>query len=162
MKQTTREHLLSIIKDFDTAMLTTLTPEGCMRARPLQVAEIDADNQLYFSTAIDSGKVKELEGDPRVCIAMQGKMKYASLSGRARVSQDRALIERLYKEDWKVFFPGGKTDPTLAILIVDPIEGEYWDNSGLSGVRFLIEAAKAYVKGERHQNTTDDNAKVKL
>lgn len=162
MKQTTREHLLSILKDFDTAMLVTLTGDGCMRGRPLQIAEIDANDQLYFCTAIDSGKVKELEADPRVAITMQSKMKYASLSGRARLTQERTLIDRLYKEDWKVFFPEGKADPTLAILIVDPIEGEYWDNSGLAGVRFLVEAVKAYVKGEKHQNTTDDNAKVKL
>ncbi len=29
--------------------------------------------------------------------------------------------------------------------------GEYWDNAGAQGLKFVFEAAKAYVKGERAQ-----------
>ena len=58
------------------------------------------------------------------------------------------LVERLWKEPWKVWFPRGKSDPSIAILRFDADHGELWDAAGLRGVRYAFEAAKAYVRGE--------------
>jgi hypothetical protein len=46
----------------------------------------------------------------------------------------------------------------------DPDAGEYWDNSGTSGVKYLIEAGKAYLSGEKPDVATDSkiHGKVKL
>ncbi len=157
-----REHVLAVMKEFDTAMLLTRTPEGNLRARPMAVADVRDDGRVYISTAIDSPKVHEIEADPDVAITMQGKTRFLSLSGRARVVQDRALIDSLWKEAWKVWFPGGKDDPALCLLEVDPVEAEYWDNAGTKGLKYLFEAARAYVKGEKPATTSDQNAKVRL
>lgn len=46
-------------------------------------------------------------------------------------------------------FPGGKDDPSIVLLRVDVTAGEYWDNSGTSGLKYLIEAGKALVTGDR-------------
>jgi general stress protein 26 len=103
-----------------------------------------------------------VEGDPNVALSVQGKAKFASVSGRARINRDRQLIDRLWKESWKVWFPKGKNDPELCIIEFDAVEGEYWDNSGLTGIKFVVKAAQAYLSGEEFRSNGDENAKVTL
>ena len=62
-----RKRLSTLLDLFDTAMLVTHTAEGGMRARPLSIAESQDDGAMYFSTAVDSPKVEELEaGHPQL------------------------------------------------------------------------------------------------
>jgi general stress protein 26 len=162
MSQSKREHLVTILKDFDTAMLMTRTGSGQLRARPMALAEVQSDGTVYLAAQINSEKVNELIVEPSVGLAMQGKMKFASVSGRATVSRDRGLIERLWKDSWKVWFPKGKSDPDICIIAFDAMEGEYWDNSGLSGVKFVIKAAKALLSGEELRGSGDESANAKV
>jgi general stress protein 26 len=158
-----REHLVAVLKDFDTGMLFTRTDEGNMRGRPMALAEVQPNGNVYLCSSLGSGKQKELEADQHAALSVQGKTKFASISGRAKVTQDRALIAKLWKEDWKVWFPEGKDDPNLSIIEFNAEEGEYWDNSGVHGVRFVVKAAKAYLSGERYDDKDQDiNAKVHL
>jgi general stress protein 26 len=162
-----QEHLVELIKDFDTAMLVTRTEEGSLRSRPLAIAEVnrDGDGQgyMYFATALESGKVHEVEQDAHVNVCLQDGRRFVSISGVARVLRDRGLIERLYNEAWKVWFPKGKSDPSLAILEVDATAAEYWDQSGARGLAYLYETVSAYVHGRKpHPGSELQNAKVDL
>jgi len=158
-----REHLVSVLKDFNTAMLVTRTSEGNLRGRPMALAEVQEDGRVYMCTSLHSEKQKELEDDPHVALSVQGKTKFASISGRATINKERGLIHKLWKEDWKVWFPEGKDDPSLVLIEFDAVEGEYWDNGGARGVQFVVKAAKAYLTGERYEGADpDQNAKVRL
>ena len=157
-----RARLLEILEEFDTAMLVTRSPEGRMHCRPMDIAETTETGELWFCSSLSSGKIAEITADPQVAVAIQGKTKYLSLSGRARVSTDRQRIARLWKEDWKLWFPDGPNDPTLCLVAIDPSEGEWWDNSGTRGLKFAFEAVKAYVKGEPMPDVKDANARVQL
>jgi general stress protein 26 len=94
-----REHLYDLLKDFDTAMLVTRSADGHMHARPMAVAEMRPDADAYFVTNIDSPKVAEIHANPSVTLTFQSSTQFASLSGRATVVRDQALVDRLYKED---------------------------------------------------------------
>lgn len=158
-----REHLIAVLKDFHTAMLFTRTAQGNLRGRPMALAEVQDDGGVYLCTSLGSEKQKELEADPHVALSVQGKTKFASISGRATISRDRALIHKLWQESWKVWFPEGKDDPSLCLIAFDASEGEYWDSSGVRGVQFVIKAAKAYLGGESYEGKDpDQNARVKL
>ena len=155
------EHLVELIGKFDTAMLVTRMANGGLRSRPLAIAEARPDGGLYFATSIESGKVHELDDDPHVNVAMQnGHRHFVSVSGRARIERDRRLIDRLWSDSWKVWFPDGKNDPALCLIAVEPTEAEYWDSSGATGLRYLFEAAKAFATGTRPD--TDDRQNAKL
>jgi general stress protein 26 len=159
-----RQRLKKLLSDFGTAMLTTRTADGGLRSRPLAIAGHQNDGALYFSTAIESSKVRELEADSHVNVTMQDKLRFVSVTGTARVVEDRALVERLWSETWKVWFPEGKDDPSLRILIVEPTEAAYWDGSGVEGLKYFFESAKAYLTGT-HPASDDDQrhtARVKL
>ncbi len=158
-----RQHLLALLKGFDTAMLATRTSGGALRARPMALAEVQDDGLVHVVAGLDDPKVAEIEADPHVGLFLQGKTQWVSISGTARVVRDRALIERLWSEVWRVWNPGGKDDPNLCMLAIEPHEGEYWDNAGARGVAFLLEAAKAYVTGTTPDDKKmDENAKVVL
>jgi general stress protein 26 len=97
-----REKLHEILGGFDTAMLVTRTLDGVLRSRPLSIARKKDDDRLYFSTGIDTGKVSELESDAHVNVSMQSRTKFASVSGHARLSRERALVEELWSEAWRM------------------------------------------------------------
>jgi general stress protein 26 len=141
------EHLRTMLREFTTAMLVTRRDDGGLRSRPMAIAEARIDGVVYFSTAIDSPKIEELAADSRVNVAMQSGGRFVSITGRARVVKDRALLERLWSEAWRVWFPGGKDDPTLCLIAVEPEEAEYWDRSGAKGIKSFFQMAKAYVSG---------------
>ena len=73
-------------------------------------------------------KLDEIEKDGHVVVTMQSSTKFISLSGRATPVDDRGKIARLWKVEWKVWFPGGKDDPNILLLRIDGDTGEYWDN----------------------------------
>ena len=156
------EHLYDLVKDFDTVMLVTKDAGGKLRARPMSVAELRPDADAYFATSADSPKIDEIEADPEAMITFQSGSQFAAISGTARVMRDRALIDRLWSESWRAWFPGGKDDPALCLLKIEAREGEYWDNSGLKGVRYLFDGVKAIFQGEKHDVHAGQHAKVRL
>jgi general stress protein 26 len=141
-----QQHLYELIKDLDTAMVVTHRG-GEMHARPMAVAQMRPDAETYFATSLDSPKVAEIEADPRVAVLFQGGSRFAVVQGTATIVTDRALIETLWSETWRLWFPGGKDDPSLCLVRVDVHSGEYWDRSGLEGLKFLFEGLKAVLQG---------------
>lgn len=157
-----QKQLYDVIKGFNTAMLVSRTATGGIHARPMAVAELKPDADVYFATAIDSPKVAEVEANPDVVITFQGSSEFAALHGTVSVLRDRVLIEQLWSPAWKVWFPQGKDDPSICLIRFVGKEAEYWDNSGLKGLKYLYEGAKAVLKGERPDVDRDQHAKVKL
>ena len=156
-----KSKLIDLIRDFDTAMLIT-DSNGKIVARPMAIAKVDEDGSIWFITDRDSGKVASLNEDRRVGLTMQVSRQFVSLSGVAEIHDDRVKIAAMWKEMWKIWFPKGKDDPSILLLKVDPSDGEYWDNSGLEGVKYLIEMGRAYFKGERPEVNEAVNASIKL
>jgi general stress protein 26 len=155
--------LYNLVTKFHTAMLVTRTVGGALRARPLSLATAHDDGLLYFATSVDSPKVAEIAANPDVLLTMQDGSCYVSITGAARICRERALIDRLWSESWRVWFPGGKEDPSLCVLAVAPRDAEYWDQTGAKGIKYLVEMAAAYVRGTTPASgASSDNAKVRL
>jgi general stress protein 26 len=142
---------LELVERFDTGMLCTRQPNGALRARPMAVARIEENGDLWFVTAIGSGKVEEVFNEPSVLVTFQGRSRYVSLSGKAELVGDPQRLDELWREEWREFFPEGRDDPRLALLHVRAAEAEYWDSSA-RGVRHAFEAAKAALQGKRRES----------
>lgn len=145
-----REHLISLFEDVETVMLVTRSMDGQLRGRPMGLAEVQPDGTIYFNTSMDSGKVPEIAANPEVAVVLQQKTRWASISGHAEVVKDAQLVDRLWRESWRVWFPEGKNDPHLCLIHLEPTSGEYWDSSGSKGITFVIEAARAYLGGREY------------
>ena len=157
-----REHLIDMLRGFDSGFLVTESQEGVLHGRPMTVACVKDDGTLYFAANLQSPKVKQLETDPTVGVFFQKGQRWVSLSGVAVVSHNRVLTDELWSETWKVWFPKGKSDPDLCLLEVTPKSGEYWDQNGAEGIQYFFEAVKAYFTGEPPAHDSDRNAKVAL
>ncbi|MCC9602764.1 pyridoxamine 5'-phosphate oxidase family protein [Stieleria sp. JC731] len=158
----THQKLLDLIGDFRNAMLTTRTSQGELDARPMAIAEVEDDGTLWFVSDRSSGKIADLMLDQDVAVTMQSSSKFVSISGQCQAVEDRQKIEQLWSEAFKVWFPEGKADPSIILLRVDPVRGEYWDNSGVQGLKYLIKAGKAYLQGERPSPDDAINAALAL
>jgi general stress protein 26 len=85
------------------------------------------------------------------------------MRGWARVANDSKRVHEVWKEPYKVWFPRGPDDPDIALVVVEALDAEYWDNRGMNKLEYLFEAAKAYVKGKRPDVTdVDQHAKAIL
>jgi general stress protein 26 len=143
------EKVRNLLKDFPTAILVTHDGPESLRARPRAVAEVDAFCDLWFMSYQRSAKVEEIRNDEHVHIVCQREnTAFLSISGKATLVRDRARIEEVWKEPFRVWFPDGKDDPHLVLIHVVPERAEYWDNRGLNKASYLWESAIAYVSGE--------------
>lgn len=154
-----------ILKGFSTAMFVTLGPGGRPEARPMHVAEFeDGSDEICFLTGQSGSLAGELQKEAVVLLTFQkDNAAYVSLRGRARIDHDRNRIRELWQEAYKAWFPRGPEDPEIALVRVEPIDAEYWDNRGMNKLEYLFKAAKAYVKKETPEVTNGDlHARVTL
>lgn len=158
-----RTKLVAILKKLDNVMVTTTAENGTLRGRPMAVAGVEDNGEVWFVTAKQSEKTDEVRHDSRAVITAQQGALYVSLSGTIEVLQDRARVHALWKEAWKAWFPDGKDDPSIVLLRLRPEIGEYWDNTGAKGLKLLFQAAKAILDGKAAEpNDPDQHAKVPL
>lgn len=148
VSDTQREHFLSVLKKFRTAMLVTHTGSHGFHARPMAIAAMEDDGRLWFFTGANSPKAHEIELDSEVYLTAQDDNDaFLTLSGRAVLIGDRQKIAQLWREPFRVWFPDGPDDPNIELIAVRPERGEYWDNTGFGGAKYFWEATKAYISG---------------
>ncbi len=130
-------------------MLTTVEEDGSLRSRPMATQQFPSDGSLWFFTHSEAGKVREIRQDEHVNLVYVDleKERYVSVSGRARLVQDRAMAEKLWNPLAKAWFPGGLDDPKLGLLQVAIEKAEYWD-APTNAMVLLQEFAQAIVSGE--------------
>ncbi|HEY6879185.1 MAG TPA: pyridoxamine 5'-phosphate oxidase family protein [Polyangiales bacterium] len=160
-----KRHLRELLHDFDTAMLVTHgSPGGPCHARPMAVAEIGEDCSVWFISRADAPKIDEIDSDREIAAVFQQPRKYLSVSGRAELHRDRARIQAVWQESFRPWFEGGKDDPNILLIRLNPSEAEYWDNTGAKGLRFALKEAAAYVSGRELTGPGDvsQHAKVQL
>lgn len=112
----------------------------------MNVLEVDDGGNLWFLSADDSYKNKELEVDPNLTLYFQGSTHsdFLQLEGRATVSRDKDKIEQLWNFILKTWFTEGKNDPRITVIKVEPTGGYYWDNkhgNAIAGIKMLIGAS---------------------
>ena len=145
------ETLWKLIKDIRFGMLAHRTATGMLHAHPLttQNKKFDENAELYFFVPRSGELHERLVIDPEVNVsyADPGDDSYVSLSGKARFSDDMAKKQELWSPMAKAWFPGGVSDPDLALLVVRIHHAEYWDVDESKMVQ-LFKMAKAAFTGE--------------
>ena len=112
-------------------------------ARPM-TAQLEGDEggPIWFFTASDNDLVKQLRGNARAVatFASRGHDVFAAVHGSLSVDTDRAVVDRLWNRFVAAWYEGGKDDPKLRLLRLDPDQGQVWaDASSLvAGVKMLL------------------------
>lgn len=143
-----KKKLWSLIKGIQVAML--VTDDGShLRSRPMVASQKEFDGTLYFLTRASSPKVGEVRQEERVNVAYadSGQQHYVSLSGRAHLTRDKTALDEHWSEPARTWFPKGRDDPDLALLVVEVEEAEYWDAPS-STMLYAYGYVKAVLTGE--------------
>lgn len=143
--------LWDLIADIRFAMFTTRhLSNGHLHSRPMttQNSRDDHDTRLWFFMSRQGEPLAELSADPSVNIAYAhpGKDTYVSVSGRASIVDDLAKKKQLWSKLTEAWFPGGPSDPDLALVRVDITHAHFWDVHENQLVQ-LFEMGKAALTG---------------
>jgi len=149
------DKLYEKIDELEIAMMTTRRQDGHLVSRAMANQKHAPGADLWFVTMEGSGKLEDLQHDPHVNVGYykDRTREWVSVAGIAKISRDRALIHRLYAEDWRAWFAadgdprhGTPDDPRMVLVGVDVHSATYLEVNKPQPV-VLFEIAKAWVTG---------------
>ncbi|SLK33829.1 Uncharacterized stress protein (general stress protein 26) [Mycobacteroides abscessus subsp. abscessus] len=141
------ETLRDLIKDVDTAMLTTISEEGLV-SRPMKTQEVEFDGDLWFLTKKDTEKYEEILHENEVNVAYAGKS-YVSIRGRAELVDDLAKKKELWSKAYEKILQTSYDDPNIVLIKVKAESAEYWDTSFTKNIVFFYKR----MTGQEVENT---------
>jgi general stress protein 26 len=143
------QKLFELIRGVRICMMTTAEPDGSLHSRPMYNMEADEHGNLWFFSRLQSPKVAEIAKDRQVNLAFADpdKQHYVSIAGVAEVVRDKAKIDEKWSEPLRAWFPEGKDDPSITLIRVRPVRGEYWDSPSSTLVH-LYGYVKATLTGQ--------------
>jgi general stress protein 26 len=125
-----RERLHEIVKAASTVMVLARGAGGrdAIDGRPMALVRTGDDTTMYVAASLDVAQVDALERDPQVTVVVPGAA-YALFTAQAQIARDRRVLEDVWSDRSKQRFRG-KSDPSIAIIVLSPIVGSYWEASG--------------------------------
>ena len=127
--------------------------------RPMGIARADQDGTLWFISANDSNKNREIAADPHLKLYFHGEQDadFLYITGTANISEDKAIIKDLWKPPMKIWFTEGEDDPRLSAIRFTPDMGYYWTTKhGKAG--FIVKSLIGAAMGK----TLDDSIQGKI
>lgn len=135
--------LWRVIKS-DRTMMLGLDGAEHGHTRPM-TAQLDTENgPIWFFAARDNVLVGKLAESRRAfaTFASKGHDLFATIQGTLALDDNKEMIDRLWNRFVAAWFPGGKSDPNLALLRFDPEHAEVWidASSVIAGIKLLLGA----------------------
>lgn len=164
MSETTREEAIKImagiVKDVKFAMLTTTTTDGHLHSRPMTTQEKEYNGDLWFIGSKETEAVSDMRARPQVNVSFSnpGKGVYLSVNGTAELVSDKAKLDELWSDAYKIYFLDGKDDPSIQLIKVNANGAEFWESDGK--VRTLFQVAKGLIKREEPDLGKNDTVKL--
>jgi general stress protein 26 len=115
-----------LIDRVPVSALITIDEHGFPSARPMGTLTVDDDMVVWYACSGKSAKCEQIAANERVSgyweLAAEGMegFGWVVLKGTAEVLQDEETLDRFWNDEWVQYFPGGRSDPTYAILKVTP------------------------------------------
>ncbi len=138
MHDTDSELLQTLLLGFERAMLVSRSGDA-LRARPMTLAQTRDTKRIWLLSGVMGDRLDELAEDPNVNVVLQDGLRFCSVSGTARVA--RHACENPSWSGPERRSPLAASRTSLLLIQVTPQFAEYWDRSGLKGLKF--EAAEA-------------------
>jgi len=120
------EKVRELIKDIDTAMLTTVSEEGLV-SRPMKTQDVEFDGNLWFLTKKDTGKFHELLRNRYVNVAYADKS-FVSIRGEAELVESAEKVKQFWNPVYEELLETTFDDPNLILIKVKAETAEYWDS----------------------------------
>lgn len=149
--------LKSLVEEISICLFcTNLKTNDGATTRPMSVAQVSDQGNLWFFNQKDSENYKEIQQDSKVQLffAHPGKGSYMVVNGDARISTNPGKIEELWKPSVEIWYERGKGDPNISLIEVTLLSAYFWDTEGNTMINLLKEAT-SYVTGTNLINGTE-------
>jgi len=134
----------------DMTMMLGLDGVEDGHARPM-TAQLDGEREgdrgpMWFFTSRDNAIVEKLaagQGNRAIAtFTSKGHDLFATIHGGLSLDNNPATIDRLWNRYVAAWYEGGKSDPKLALLRLDPEKAEIWldASSIVAGIKMLLGA----------------------
>jgi general stress protein 26 len=126
----------------DRTMMLGLDGVEDGHARPM-TAQFEGDGgPIWFFCAADSDLLPLLDSNDRAIAIFAAKdhALFATVHGKLQLDMNPATIDRLWNRYVAAWFEGGRDDPKLRLLRLDPEKAEIWKNGNslLAGVKMAL------------------------
>lgn len=112
------------------------------RAQPMTAQLLDEDGYIYFFTTKNNGLVQNMHQNSRAIATFvsKGHDLFATLNGTLEEERSRAKVDQLWNPHVAAWYPGGKDDPDLLLIRLDPETAQIWlnENNILAGIKAMI------------------------
>lgn len=151
-----------IIDHESICLFTTQLTKLPLTTRPMTVQKVSDDGCFWFLSAADSEKNSEIFLDARVQLFFinRSDFEFLSVYGEATITRDKSMIDELWTDIAKAWFPGGKDDPRISVIRVTPLEGYYWDTKSGKLVSMIKILASA-VTGKTMEEGVEGHATIR-
>ena len=156
--QNGEEQFWKLIGKMNVAMLSTFSG-NTIHARPMHAVARSDYGDIVMLTDRNLAKDNEIEHNHSVTLTYSdGSHTFVSVEGAAEVSTDRSIINDVWSNAAKIYWPDGPDDPNIVALLVTPHAVEYWDgdNKFVSGIKI------AYGLATHSTPSLGDNRKLRL
>lgn len=116
------------MKQLDICMMTTHGGRGNLNSRPMSNnRDVTYKGDSYFFTYEKTGKIKDLETNPAVCLNFEGKDGlYMSVAGKAKLLRNKTLFEAHWQDSLNQWFPDGPETKGIVLIHVKGTTMRYW------------------------------------
>jgi len=112
------------------------------KTQPMTAQMLEDSNYIWFFTTKDNGLVENMRENDRAIMtfASKGHELFATVDGRLQLDDDRTTIDRLWNPYAAAWYEGGKDDPNLQLVRLDPVSAQIWlnENSAFAGIKSLL------------------------
>jgi general stress protein 26 len=131
---TDSELLQTLLLGFERAMVVSRSGDA-LRARPMTLAHTRDTKRVWLLSGILGDGLEDLIADPNVNVVLQDGARFCSVSGIARIAR-HARANPALSDSERIGVRQGPSRQHLTLIQVTPQFAEYWDRSGLKGLKF--------------------------
>jgi len=142
------DEIWSLVKHEHAAVLVSIRKDGSLDSIPMGCLQSEFDGTLWFLTFKDSSRLSEIGENDHVLVSYvrPSRYEFVSMSGCARLVDDRAKVREVWREGFSVWFPDGPNSPNIALIEIDVKTIKCWSKPA-SFLTYAYHYVKAKLTG---------------
>lgn len=156
-----RERLYKEIEDATYGFLGVVGGPVQHHFNPMACYPDKDTGQIWFFTKKGTDLVNDAgaSGAHAMFTVASGHDFQACIGGQLREQYDRAVLEKYWNAHINAWYPDGKDDPDLTMLVLQPHDADVWITRG-GPIRYAFEVAKANATGSVPSDTDKTNVQL--
>jgi len=121
------EDALEFARSLHVSVATAVDDQPYVRV--MHWSRIEDDFTIWLATKASSGKIRQIERNPKVCAMFTHEVGYVRVFGRAQIVSDQKIKDEFWQDQWDLYWSEGKDDPDYRLLRITAESVDYLNMS---------------------------------